>query len=114
MNEKLLNISVEKLLEKFGAGDHKPGSGSAAAFQGMISAKLLVTVISLTGEGKRREKYSKWMPELLKMDADIQERIFPELTKLFQEDAIQFDETIKLREARNTEKNLIVKNKLSR
>lgn len=114
MNEKLLDISSEKLLEKFGAGDHKPGSGSAAAFQGMISAKLLVTVISLTNEEKRRGKYSKLLPKLIKMDADIQDRIFPELTKFFQEDAIQFDKTIKLREARDAEQNPIVKNQLSR
>jgi formiminotetrahydrofolate cyclodeaminase len=33
-----------KDLMKFGAGNHKPGSGSAAAFQGMVSAKLISTV----------------------------------------------------------------------
>ncbi|CAN5396620.1 hypothetical protein BH10BAC1_BH10BAC1_12260 [soil metagenome] len=114
MSKKLLNETTEKLLEKFGAGDHKPGSGSAAAFQGMISAKLLVTVISLTNEEKRRENYSEWLPTLLKMDADIQGRIFPELTKLFQEDAIQFDKTIKSREERDKEKNLAAKNRLTR
>lgn len=57
MDIDLLNVTTEKLLEKFGAGNHKPGSGSAAAFQGMLSAKLLVTVISLTNELKRRDNY---------------------------------------------------------
>ncbi len=104
MNMQLLHISAEKLLEKFGAGDHKPGSGSAAAFQGMISAKLLVTVISLTNEKKRRESYSKSLPKLLKMGDDIQDRIYPELTNLFQEDSNQFDKAIKLRIARDNEK----------
>ncbi|MBU2269497.1 MAG: cyclodeaminase/cyclohydrolase family protein, partial [Bacteroidetes bacterium] len=55
----LLAITAEELLEKFGSGGHKPGSGSAAALQGMLSAKLLITVISLTNEPKRREKYSQ-------------------------------------------------------
>lgn len=114
MNVKLLNLSTKELLEKFGAGNHKPGSGSAAAFQGMISAKLLVTVISLTNEKKRKHNYSECLPKLLKMDEDIQDRIFPELTKLFNEDSVQFDKTIKLREARDLELDLFKKNKLSR
>jgi hypothetical protein len=37
MTEKLTEIATGKLLEKFGAGDHKPGSGSASALQGMLS-----------------------------------------------------------------------------
>ncbi|EDP96936.1 cyclodeaminase/cyclohydrolase family protein [Kordia algicida OT-1] len=114
MGIKLLDITTEELLEKFGAGNHKPGSGSDAAFQGMISAKLLVTVINLTNEKKRRKRYSKNLPKLLEMESDIQNRIFPELTKLFQEDSIQFDKTIKLREQRDLEKDPIKHNKLSR
>jgi len=111
---QLLNISSEELLEKFGAGNHKPGSGSAAAFQGMIAAKLLVTVISLTNEEKRRASYSKYLPKLLKFDKEIQSRIFPELTRLFNLDSVQFDKTIKLRKKRDLEEDLYKKNLLGR
>ncbi|WP_188048962.1 cyclodeaminase/cyclohydrolase family protein [Flavobacterium sp. GP15] len=108
--ENLLEFTTEDLLDKFGAGNHKPGSGSAAAFQGMLSAKLLVTVISLTNG---RANYEKVLPKLIKMSDEIHFRIFPELVKLFQEDAVQFGVTISAREKRNKETNALVKNQLS-
>jgi len=89
MDIDLLNVTTEELLEKFGAGNHKPGSGSAAAFQGMLSAKLLVTVISLINEPKRRDNHQMVLPTLLKMDKEIHNGIFPKL-KEFQEDAVHF------------------------
>jgi Zn-dependent peptidase ImmA (M78 family)/formiminotetrahydrofolate cyclodeaminase len=114
MQENLLNISVDKLLTKFGAGSHKPGSGSAAAFQGMISAKLLVTVISLTNEPKRRDKYSNSLASLLKMQSQINDRIFPELEELFLRDSVQFEKTINMRKLRDNEQNPSNKNQLNR
>ena len=48
-----LELPAAELLEKFGKGSHVPGSGSAAAFQGMLSAQLILTVISLTLDKKR-------------------------------------------------------------
>lgn len=112
MDIDLLKVTTGEFLEKIGAGNHKPGSGSAAAFQGMLSAKLLITVISLTNEEKRRESYKNALPKLLKMDREIQNEIFPRLTKLFQEDAIQFGKTIQAREDRNNETNAFEKNRL--
>jgi len=114
MEENLLELSTEKLLNKFGAGNHKPGSGSAAAFQGMLSAKLLVTVISLTNEEKRQKRYADYLPRLLQMNNDIQDRIFPELCRLFQEDSIQFGKTITSRKARDYETDPVKKNILAR
>lgn len=114
MDINLLEITTDKLLEKFGAGKHKPGSGSAAALQGMISSKLLTTVISLTNVPKRQKKYAKFLPTLLEMDATIQERIFPELTRLFQEDAVQFDKAITARSERDDEKDVIKSNLLGK
>lgn len=111
MDINLLEITTEELLEKFGAGNHKPGSGSAAAFQGMLSAKLLVTVISLTNG---RDKYKKVIPKLLEMSENIHNRIFPELTELFHQDAVQFGKTISAREERNNEKDLFKSNQLAR
>lgn len=112
MDIDLLKVTAGKLLEKFGAGNHKPGSGSAAAFQGMLSAKLLVTVISLTNEEKRKESYKNVLPELLRMDKKIHDDIFPQLKVLFQQDAIQFGKTIQAREDRNNETNAFEKNRL--
>ena len=112
MNIPLLGITTEKLLEKIGAGNHKPGSGSAAALQAMISSKLLITVINLTDDDEHRKYYLEVLPGLLKLDNEIRERIYPRLTELFQNDSIQFDKTIKLRKARNKEENLIKKNQL--
>lgn len=114
MNRYLLDIPTEELLEKFGKGSHIPGSGSAAAFQGMISAKLLVTVISLTCDEKRKITYGAVAPELIKMQLKIVERIFPELTNLFHKDSYHFDLAIKLREARNNEKDPAMQTNLER
>lgn len=116
MSVNLLTISTEKLLEKFGAGNHKPGSGSAAAFQGMISAKLLVTVISLTNEDKkdRRTIYKSWLPNLLKMESEINDRIFPKLAELFEEDSVQFGKTINSRKERDLVTDPVHHNHLSR
>lgn len=112
MNINLLEITTDELLEKFGAGKHKPGSGSAAALQGMISSKLLTTVISLTNVPKRQQRYGKVLPTLLEMNAKIQNYIFPELTRLFQEDAIQFDKAITARTERDQEEDVIKSNSL--
>jgi len=114
MELNLIKKTVEELMEKFGAGNHKPGSGSAAAFQGMISAKLVSTVISLTAEENRRPLYAHCIFELLNFQEQIEERIYPALADLFQFDSEQFDKTIKLRIARDIEKDEATKNQLRR
>lgn len=114
MNINLLEITTDELLEKFGAGKHKPGSGSAAALQGMLTAKLLTTVISLTNLPKRQRKYGKVIPNLLEMNERIQDRIFPKLTELFQEDAIQFDKAITARKERDKENDVVKSNLLGK
>ena len=101
MNYKLLELSTEKLLEKFGAGSHKPGSGSAAALQGMLSAKLIITVIELTTDEKRRKSYGPVFSQLKSMSSEITKTIFPRLAELFQQDSEQFDLAIQLRRERD-------------
>ncbi|MBA82683.1 cyclodeaminase/cyclohydrolase family protein [Leeuwenhoekiella sp.] len=113
MDIPLLGITIKKLLEKIGAGNHKPGSGSAAALQAMVSSKLLATVIDITNDDDHRQFYLESLPTLLLMDKAIRERIFPRLCELFQLDSTQFDKTITLRKARNKEKNPIKKNQFS-
>ena len=111
--EQLLDLKTGRLLNKFGAGNHKPGSGSAAALQGMLSAQLIRTVIALTNDEKRRQNYKEELPELLKIDEEIKSRIYPELERLFQEDSVQFDKAIKLRQDRDKEEDLIQKSQLA-
>lgn len=114
MKLDLLTLVTSDLLEQFGAGNHKPGSGSAAAFQGMISAQLLITVIELTNEPKRRKRYHDVLPGLVAMQTEIRDSIYPQLTQLFEEDSVQFGITINLRKRRNAEKDGFKRNILAR
>lgn len=104
MNGKLLDLSADTLLKKFGAGSHKPGSGSAAVLQGMLSAQLILTVIELTTDEKRKSDYQSVLSQLIEMSNDINNRIYPRLEVLFQQDSEQFDVAIQLRVARDNEK----------
>ena len=114
MGQNLLEKTVDELMAKFGAGNHKPGSGSAAAFQGMVSAKLISTVISLCAEEKRKHLYANCIFELLDFQEQIEKRIYPALADLFQFDSEQFDKTIQLRKARDEAKDEISKNQFRR
>ena len=98
----LLEVSTRKLLEKFGAGEHKPGSGSAAAFHGLLSAKLLQTVILLT---LSKQKYESIHDSFHVIEKDICKRVYPLLEDLFRLDSKQFDKVIQVRMARNEAKN---------
>lgn len=94
----LLQTKTAELLDQFGSGKEIPGSGSAAAFQGMLSAKLLITVISLT---KEKEKYIPVFPALIRMERKIQSHIYDNLCVLFQKDSDHFEQTINSRKERN-------------
>lgn len=111
MDENLINRSTDTLLQQFVADDHKIGSGSAVALQGMMSAQLIRSVINLTNSPNRRNNY-KSLPKLQRIDSEIESRIYPSLVRLFQEDAHQFYKVIKLRKARNKESDPKRKNEL--
>lgn len=105
MNDKpLLEYPAKELLNKFGKGSHKPGSGSAAALQAMLSSQLIHTVITITNEDKYKQRYEKVLGELLIIDNKLMKRIYPSLENLFQNDAILFDKVIQLRRERDNEK----------
>jgi formiminotetrahydrofolate cyclodeaminase len=95
-----LDLSTRALLEKFGAGGHKPGSGSAAALLGLISCKLLKTVVRLT-DG--RGKYLDAQRPLSLANQHVVSNVEPALVTAFQEDAIQFDRVVQLRRERDAE-----------
>lgn len=113
MTEKLIDLPTAVLLDKFSAGNHKPGSGSAAALQGMLSARLLQTVISLTKDPRRAEHYDLHLPKLGIIESEIQGRIIPTLERLFQEDSDQFDRAIQLRQDRDDESDPVVRKQLA-
>jgi Zn-dependent peptidase ImmA (M78 family)/formiminotetrahydrofolate cyclodeaminase len=112
IEKDLLDYTIKEILEKFGAGKHKPGSGSAAAFQVMLSSKLLLTVIEITNRPEHKKRYQNVLPRLLEYSKDLENRIFPRLCELFKSDAVEFDKYIILLKRRNVEKNLITKNEL--
>lgn len=113
MNIELLELPTKELLEKIGAGNHKPGSGSAAALNGILSCKLLLTVIELTLEPKRKKRYSHCTKEFNIIKQKIENRIGKRLEELFEEDSKQFDKAIQKRIERDNEQNQVIKNKLN-
>ncbi|RZT09892.1 Formiminotetrahydrofolate cyclodeaminase [Duganella sp. CF402] len=97
-NTPLLSKPATELLSAFGSGKASPGSGSAAALMGLLSAKLILTVCSI----------SKNKPECKKDDATfdiiiekIREDIEPRLRELFESDARDFDRVVALRKLRD-------------
>lgn len=98
----LLGTPTRELLEKFGAGRHQPGSGSAAALTGLLSCKLLRTVLSLCRErAPRSERLQKALPSLAKFDALIESTIEPYLMSAVQADAEAFHPVIVARKKRD-------------
>lgn len=98
--ENLIDLQVKTLLKKFGAGNHKPGSGSAVALEGMLAAEMIRTVIDIT---KGRPAYKHLIKDLEIIIKEVETDIYPALTKLIQEDSIQFGKAIEARKARNAE-----------
>lgn len=112
MTTNLLQLPTQYLLDKIGAGSHKPGSGSAAALNGILSCKLLLTVIELTLDSKRGNRYNHCKKELEEIKESISLGISPRLEELFEEDSVQFDKAIQTRKQRDGEQNQRIKNEL--
>lgn len=113
MEDNLLENSADQLLAKFGAGSHTPGSGSATAFQGMLSTQLILTVIQLTLKPQRIKSYQTGTPRLQNISEDIKTRIYPALKELFESDAAEFNKAIALRQRRDKARNPEERNSLA-
>jgi len=100
MDTDLKDLPLEKLLSKFGAGSHKPGSGSAAALLGLLSCKLIKTVISLT-LGKTDD--AGVIRRLNSINDDVESCIEPKLWRYFQEDSERFHSVIVEKRLRDQE-----------
>lgn len=101
-NLSLIELPTSELLDKFGSGGHKPGSGSAAALMGLLSCKLILTVAYLT---RNREKYREVHSIVDYIRSQIESEIEPRLKQLFEKDAQIFDDVIKLRRERDAAAN---------
>ncbi len=101
MNFDLDKITVNDLLNKFGEGKAIPGSGSAAALQAIINANLILTVIKLTLEPKREEKFGSVKGQMEDLKKRIESKFIPRLLELFHEDYQVFDSVVENRKARD-------------
>lgn len=106
----LLDLPTSTLLEKFGAGTHAPGSGSAAALMGLLSSKLIGTVAAIT-QTKPAYRANHSAASLI-ADA-VNNKIAPRLHHLFERDAVVFDQVIKLRIARDKTSDTAERRRLS-
>jgi len=103
MQTDLLSLPTKDLLEKFGAGNAKPGSGSAAALTALIACQMILTVIDVS---KDKPSTRSFQQEFERIKNRLQE-IIPELEKLLQDDSNLFNEVHQLRlERDNVKKNI--------
>lgn len=114
MTETILHKPAIEMLHEFGAGKPQPGSGSAAAFEGMLAAKLLMTVITVTEKPRYKPRYDAALPTLNQYYSEINKKIFPELQELFLRDSEEFGKAMQFRVARRKETDGITKNYLRR
>jgi len=98
---QLLSLPTSELLDKFGSGGHKPGSGSGAALVGILSCKFLETVVTLS---RGRSGYENHTPRYEYILGQIKQRVEPRLSKIVDEDSIQFGRVIQARRRRDAAK----------
>jgi formiminotetrahydrofolate cyclodeaminase len=96
-----LSMPASELLSAFGGGEAAPGSGSAAALMGLLSAQLILTVCSIS---KIKEGTDALYHSFDKIADDISYDIEPRLSRLLQKDAELFDHAINLRRLRDESK----------
>lgn len=94
-----LGNDVNGLLRLFGSGEPIPGSGAAAALQGLLAAYLLLTVIQISREKKSQQDNTRILAQYA---YQISSWIVPRLRFLFLEDIRVFGEVVPLRKARDT------------
>ncbi len=108
MDGKYLELPTKTLLSKFGEGNDVPGSGSAAALQGLLSAQMILNVIKITQENNIKN-YQRNSVKFDKISNDLGNKIIPELETLFEEDSKTFSEVIRLRKLRDAHKQTPLK-----
>jgi formiminotetrahydrofolate cyclodeaminase len=102
LEENYLKLPADQLLEKFGEGSHVPGSGSAAAFSGLLGVELMRTVCKLTLK-REEDKYVQIRREFIIILEQV-DKVKLTLVELFQKDASIFNDVSKYRTLRNEAK----------
>ncbi len=102
-------MPTQTLLDEFGAGRHKPGSGSAAALLGLVACKMMQTVVAVT---RRNPKYANHVGQLDLVGTALTSRHEPFFREAVQRDAVQFDRYHQARLARNACKEPVEKRRL--
>ena len=102
MEQNYLKLPADQLLEKFGEGSHVPGSGSAAAFSGLLGVELMRTVCKLTLK-REEDKYIQIRREFTIILEQV-DKVKLTLVELFQKDASIFNDVSKFRVLRNEAK----------
>jgi formiminotetrahydrofolate cyclodeaminase len=92
-----LQLPTQALLDEFGAGRHKPGSGSAAALLGLVGCKMMQTVVAVT---LRNAQYSSNFAQLEFVGSVLTNRLEPFFREAVQRDAVQFDRVYQARIAK--------------
>jgi formiminotetrahydrofolate cyclodeaminase len=83
-----LQLPTHALLDEFGAGRHKPGSGSAAALHGLVACKMMQTVITVT---RRNASYAQNISQLNFVGQALLTRNESFFRDAVQKDSEQFD-----------------------
>ncbi|GJH30911.1 cyclodeaminase/cyclohydrolase family protein [Caballeronia novacaledonica] len=97
----LLAQPANQLLDAFGAGQASPGSGSAAAMYGLLAVKLIRTVCLKSLEKTTDREIIASLGHILKQ----LEATEPALVSLFEKDAREFHEIVRLRMERDAVRN---------
>ena len=97
LSKQLILLPANQLLDKFGAGNHVPGSGSAAALSGILGCKLCLAVVKLTLQKPDYASVSSEM-NFIRQKLDKSE---PVLYSAFQKDSEVFDQVISARRERD-------------
>lgn len=105
-----LQMPTQTLLDEFGAGQHKPGSGSAVALLGLLACKMMQTVVTVT---RRNPQYAANSALLEFVGAALTGRHEPFFREAVQRDAIQFDRYHQARWAYNACKDPVDKRRLN-
>ena len=92
-----LELPTQELLEAFGAGNHIPGSGSAAALTTLVAVELLITVTKIT-IGKPQYQLDRDLFEILAIQLV---KFESEGVRIFYDDTACFDLVSKLRRKRD-------------
>lgn len=98
LTDSYLTLKLDDLLQKYGEGKHIPGSGSAAALQGLLAARLVATVVKISLSKNISPRITK---QFRYIDHQIATIHLPELSKLFDEDITEFNEVYSLRKLRD-------------